>query len=272
MNPVLHALSLLTPYEIDIPKIRLGPNGDGGYVFADNLSPDQSILSYGISYEYRFDIEMANRGHRVFMFDHTIDGIDASSPNMAWFKEGVAGKTDERARLYSIQDHLGRHGITGDRLILKIDVEGAEIEVFETISDVTLKRFDQIVLELHDLYSLKDAGFRARFIAALSNLNRNFTLFHVHANNYDGPDALQPVDGMVVSNLLELSYIRTDTVSRSPNRTVYPSALDYPNVGMPDKLLWFYPFLPSIATANDFLLCEQRVSALHSLQSNGLPF
>ena len=70
---VFDALSLLTPYDVDIPKIRIGPKTDGGYVLLDRFEVGQPVLSYGISTEFQFDIEMAERGHCVYMFDHTID-------------------------------------------------------------------------------------------------------------------------------------------------------------------------------------------------------
>jgi FkbM family methyltransferase len=270
MNSVFEALSLLTPYDIDKPKRRIGPRGDGGYVFVDDITTDQTILSYGIGLEYRFDAEMAALGHQVYMFDHTIDGIDATHPNMRWFKEGV-GHTHPEARLYSIGDHLQRLSIRGDRLILKIDVEGAEFDAFAGLDDATLARFEQIVMEVHWLAHLEDPGYREAFVRMFKTLNRQFTLFHVHANNFDGPNGLAISGGLPVSNLLELSYVRTASVQRRPNRTLYPTALDFPNTGQKDKLLWFYPFLPTGADLQDFRLCEQRVDYVERMRLHGLP-
>ena len=96
MNPVVEALSLLTPFDIDKQKIRVGPNTDGGYILADDISADQTIISYGIGTEYRFEIEIAERGHDVYMFDHTIEAIQAENKKLHFFREGVAGCTDFR--------------------------------------------------------------------------------------------------------------------------------------------------------------------------------
>ena len=90
----------------------------------------------------------------------------------------------------------------------------------------------------------------------MAKLNRDFTLFHVHANNFDGADHFHVVDGMPTVNLIELSFIRTAKVRRSPSRTVYPTDLDAPNGEPRDKLLWIYPYFPtssdSIAFSNVF--------------------
>jgi hypothetical protein len=263
MNPVVQALALLTPYDIDRPKIRRGPATDGGYVFVDDISPDQAIVSYGISTEYSFDAEMAERGHDVYMFDHTIAGIHGTSNRMYFFREGVAGVTDPSASLYTIEDHLTRHRIAGDRLILKMDVEGAEFAALNALPECVLERFEQIVLEVHGLHQMEDFTYREKFCAVFRKLNRLFTLFHVHANNFDGPNGLHIVSGLPVSNLLELSYVRTGRVKSFPSRTLYPTSFDYPNVPKKDKLLWFFPFLPTSVGLESFAACEELVDLRH---------
>lgn len=266
MNPVIEALALLTPFDVDAQKVRIGPETDGGYVFIDSISTEQAILSYGISTEYRFDREMAERGHKVYMFDHTISGISDANPNMMWAKEGIAGVSRPEEALFSIEDHLERYNILGDRLILKMDVEGAEFDAIGLAPEVVLSRFEQIVIEVHGLNGLEDISFRRSFVRLFRKINRQFTLFHVHANNCDGPSGIAITGGLPVSSLLELSYIKSDAVKRFPSRTLYPTALDYPNVAQKDKLLWFFPFLPTSLSLNDFAICEDRVSLIDKLR------
>jgi hypothetical protein len=267
MNPIIEALSLLTPFDIDRPKIRIGPNTDGGYILVDRISPAQTIISYGIGTEYRFEIEMAERGHDVYMFDHTIEAIQAENKKLHFFREGVAGCTDISQNLFSIKDHLQRHQIWGYRLILKMDVDGAEFDALEAVPDDTLDRFEQIVLEVHWLNNLDDLAYRDRFRKIFRRLNSAFTLFHVHANNWDGPNGLAIVSGVPVSTMLELSYVRSACVHRRPSQTLYPTALDYPNVQGKDKLLWFYPFLPTLLGQESFAACAERVERLDCLES-----
>ena len=261
MYSVFDALSLLTPYDIDKPKVRLVPAEDGGYVFADDLAPDQPVMSYGIGKQYEFDRQMAERGHQVFMFDHTIRGIKAPHPNMHFFKQGVAGRTDAANDLYCLADHIAMNGITSDRIILKMDVEGAEYDALAAVDDATFDRIDQIVLELHGLKKLWRPKWLEAFVNTMTRLNGRFTLFHVHANNYDGRE-LHVLSGMPVCNVLELSYIRSSRVGRSPSTTVYPTPLDRPNRPWADKLLWFYPFLPTTAGIEAFRTGHDRNAAL----------
>ncbi len=260
---VIDALALLTPYDIDRRKVRIGPATDGGYVMVDSLHPSQTVISYGINTEYRFEQELAEAGHLVHMFDHTIDGIDAASDRMLFHREGVAGQSDPDNLLYSVADHLAKYQVHGRRMILKIDVEGAEFDALAALDDETLDRFEQIVMEVHNLYLIADHAFQRKFIQVFRKLNQSFTLFHVHANNCDGGDGLRIISGVPVSNLVELSYVRTTSVARSASRTVYPTYLDSPCIGERDKLLWFFPFAPSAAPQADYHACYDRVMLLH---------
>jgi hypothetical protein len=269
MNPIIEALSLVTPYDIDKPKVRIGPNGDGGYVFADDISSDQAVISYGISTEYRFDAEMARRGHKVYMFDHTIECVNISNDNMTFFKEGVAGVTKKSANLFSIEDHLAKYDIQGHQLILKMDVEGAEWDAINNTPDSVLDRFEQMTFEIHGFVHLGEDEFREKFVRMFRKINRLFTLFHVHANNHNGANGFDIVGGVPVSSLMEFTYIKTSSVRRSQSRTLYPTAYDYPCVGYKDKLLWFFPFMPTTASLADFALCENRTQLWTDLYNRG---
>jgi tetratricopeptide (TPR) repeat protein len=222
----------------------------------DVFSPDQAVLSFGLGGNVDFDLQMARSGHPIHMYDHTIADLPDEHPLFHYSKEGVAGASDPATALYSIEDHLARKGIAGDRLILKIDVEGAEWQTFHMMSDAVLARFEQIVIEIHCLTQIGDEGVRALVSEVLSKFNRHFTLFHIHANN-NAP--IRIVDGLPVCDVMELSYVKTDIVKRKPSRTTYPTALDAANkVGTSDYVLGFFPFLP-ISNATALKACADRV-------------
>jgi hypothetical protein len=243
---VFDALGLLTPYDVStFSKRRIGSACDGGYVLLDDFEHVSAIYSVGIGTEISFDEEFADMGKHVFMFDHTIDKPPRTHDNFHFFKQGIAAITDPSRAVYTIEHQirsLGHEG--GSDLLLKIDVEGAEFDVFPTMSLDTLRHFRQIALEIHDLFKLSEPNYRSRFVAALSNINNLFTLFHVHANNWAG---IGFVEGFLIADILELSFVRSDLVVRTPNKTIYPTAYDFPNQSpRPDYLLWFYPFFPVV--------------------------
>lgn len=239
---VFDVLSYLTPWDINIPKRRVGCIGDGGYIMADCLRPTQSVISYGIANEVSFDVELAEAGHKIWQFDHTIVGAPVTHPNITFTREGVAGTDQPDELLYTIETHAARLEIPRAGAILKMDVEGAEWEVLDGISPEALGQFDQILMEFHGMSRIVHPKFMKRFIDVMEKLNAQFTLFHVHANN---ARPLVSVDHFVTPGLIEVSYIRTDLVTREPSKTVYPTPMDSPNVaGRPDLRLWLYPFAP----------------------------
>jgi len=245
---VFEALSLLTPH--DLPgetKLRIGGPGDGGYVLVDRLRPGQAVMSFGVGPTIGFDLDLAARGHPVLLFDHTIDHLPAEHAGFTWYREGVSGESDPSRGLFTLADHMAKLPPGGEAPILKMDVEGAEWDVLTETPMGLLRRFEQIVIELHELPRLEERGFRSMAWKALATLSSAFTLCHVHANNFG---AIATVSGFPVPETLEVTYIRSDLVAPAPSTTFYPTALDSGNcLDWPDLPLWFYPFMPGSGAA-----------------------
>jgi hypothetical protein len=238
---VFEALSLLTPYDLPAEqKVRIGGPGDGGYVLVDRLRAAQPVMSFGVGPSVAFDLDMAERGHRVLLFDHTIASLPGEHAGFTWYPEGVAGAADPA-------DHMAKlpHGLEAP--ILKLDVEGAEWDVLTETPMGLLRRFEQIVVELHELPRLEERRFRSMAWKALATLSSAFTLCHVHANNFGG---IQTVCGFPIPDTLEVTYIRSDLVEVAASTTLYPTPLDTGNcLDWPDFPLWFYPFVPGTGKA-----------------------
>ncbi len=128
---VFDALSLLVPF--DLPrerKVRIGEPGDGSYVMVDRLRASQPVMSFGVGPSVEFETEMAERGHSVFMFDHTIDSLPATHPRFAWFREGITGGPRPEKGLFTLAEHMDKLP-SDSQPILKLDVEGAEWAVLD---------------------------------------------------------------------------------------------------------------------------------------------
>jgi hypothetical protein len=260
LRPMLDALALLTPYELEGEgKVRVGDRRhDGGYVFVDRLRPEQVVHSFGIGRNVAFDLDFAGRGHDVFLYDHTIEGPPRQHARFHFAREGIGGASLPGEPIHSLEDHLRRRGHARCDMILKLDVEGHEWRVFDETPQAVLLQFEQIVFEAHRLERL---GFREggqRMLRGLQRLAETHTLFHVHANNVRPPTL---VEGLPIPSLMELSYIRSDLVVRRPNRTVHPTALDRPNAsGRPETPLFFYPFLPMAAGPDETAAIAQQLA------------
>lgn len=237
-------LHLLTPWDVaPHGKIKYGnPYGDGGYVMLKSLRPGQVVYSFGIGRNPAFDLDLAGRGHEVYMFDHTIEALTVEHGNFRFYREGIGPADEGETRTHSLEHYMTRFGHTRDDMILKIDVEGAEWDSINAVPDARLRQFEQIVLEFHRLHLIEDVRLRGTVAGALEKLNRHFTLHHVHANNFAD---IATCGGLAVCPVIEASYVRTDLVERRPSRTVYPTGLDTPcQPGKRDILLTMFPFLP----------------------------
>ena len=113
-------------------------------------------------------------------------------------------------------------------LLLKMDVEGWEWDVFSECSSTLLDQFQQIVVEYHGLTrAAYEPGRFEEMIAVLEKLNRTHQVIHVHANSRS---ALVAVKRLVLPDLLEVTYIRrSDFAHRiESDQRVFPTALDEP--------------------------------------------
>lgn len=251
---VLTAVSMLAPSEIDLSKIRIGPACDGGYILADRFQRNP-ILSFGAGSDISFEIELADRGHEIFLFDHTVPVLPDSHHRVKHFLKGIAGSPTVDNLMVDLNGAIALAGLTNrNDLILKLDVEGCEFNALNAAQ--SLQSFEQIAIEIHWLWQLPDEDFRRYYNIMMSNLLKDFTIFHVHGNNCaslrfvggEMTDAGQ-MGGIPVLDVVELSLIRNDLVTRSENQTSYPTEFDFPNrPDRPDHILWFYPYNPLVSS------------------------
>lgn len=213
-------------------KIRVGnTDGDGGYVMVDDFSGITAALSLGIGLDISWDLQMASMGIEIHQFDHTVEpppGVEGN-PLLHFNRCGIAAENDPANRMRAIKEILATDlaAHPGD-LILKIDIDGHEWEVFDGMPDEVLKRFRQICVEIHNpLARPAQRGCRRRNLRVLGRLHRLFAPVHLHANNA-GP--VREICGMSVPKLLEITYLRRDGQDYSESRDLFPGPLDVPNV------------------------------------------
>lgn len=253
-----HALSQLRLYDINRPKYRVGNERDGAYIVVDQPA-DTDILSFGVNNDTSFEEAMAARGHRLFLYDHTIPGCPTDNSAFNFARVGICGGNAPGPDLMTLEQHMANIPDLSQRLMLKIDVEGAEWDVFSSIDAKTLARYDQIVAEFHWFRNLSDPNYANLITKSLEIINSQFTLYHVHANNCA---PILKVDGFFVADVIEVSYVRTSLIDRTPSKTVYPSELNKANrPDFYDHALLFYPFLPNSADQEQIDAMVRRVSA-----------
>jgi hypothetical protein len=194
---------------------RFGEPNDGGYLLCGNLlTGSRSAYSYGIA---GYDGWGCGISRRLNVPVHEYDCFDTRQPRCpggrpVFHPECVAGErtVDDTGRLFdTVASQVAKNGDDRHRLVVKMDVEGAEWEALLHIPDHVLQRIDQLVVEFHhegeaplsaimrrvrldqpltpQVWSVDD-----RAVRLLEHLKRFFHVAHVHVNNFTCTEGVAP--------------------------------------------------------------------------------
>ena len=204
-------------------KIRIGRKADGGYILLDDLNNIKIAYSFGISREISFDKELADKNIDVYMYDHTIKRLPFENSRFHWKKIGLSGIISNKTNLKTLPELLKENGHSKkNNIILKIDIESKEWEVFQNLPINILNQFKYIVGEFHISKRKK-----FNYYKILQKLQQTHQIFHLHCNNCG---KIIELDGYKICKLLEISFIKKSGYSFSKDNNKFPiDGLDYKN-------------------------------------------
>lgn len=224
-------LSLICPMQVkDAGMKRIGGNNDGGYVMLDEKLWGQvdAAYSFGVAYECSWDEAVAAHGIKIYMYDHTVTKPPKNNPRFNFVQSGITGfKTGERLKTLS-ECLADNHHQSCENMILKIDIEDCEWDVFDQVEGEVINQFSQIVIEFHSVLPAIHGVNYEKVKRCLEKINLTHQSIHIHANNYSMPLS---ICGLTLADSLEVSYVRKkDYGDRflTSNR-IYPTEHDRPN-------------------------------------------
>jgi hypothetical protein len=227
---------IVTPHEF----VRIGRDHDGGYIMCQDLIAGNIAYSFGINDDVSWDMDMARRGFDVFMYDHTISKLPENDDHFNFFRTGITGH-EETEELKTLKTLVERNGHSNNiDMILKMDVEGSEWDVFSSIDDDLLVRFSQIVIEIHNFESISDNTLYSKMEKSLTKLQTYFAPVHIHANNFCD---LFIIDGIFVPPVFEITYVARSKLGTRRSSKTFPTPFDQPNnINRPDIQLGSFRF------------------------------
>jgi hypothetical protein len=230
---IIDLLSPLTPRRsVSFDKIRVGCKGDGGYVMLDDFTGVSAALSFGIARECSWDTAIAKREIDVYQYDHTVDG-PPTVPRFRFFKRRIAAVPSDQTE--SLGSVLAKLPSTAERVILKVDIEGAEWDTFDAATLQELTRFAQITSEFHHFENAADPAWHDRARRVLAKLRSAFDVVHVHANN---TAPLHVIANVPVPCVFELTLVNKAMYECQETDEIFPTPLDQPSWnGRPDIFL-----------------------------------
>jgi len=210
------------PISTDKGLIRVGPEGDGGYLLPDDLEGIEALVSPGVGNKQGFDLYFANLGIKVFMADASVDGPIESHPNFFFMKKFL-GVFDNH-KYISMEAWYNKMNVkTGSDLLLQMDIEGSEYEVLYNIPHHILKQFRIIVIEFHDLDMLWNRQFFNRFKNVFLRLLHSYYVVHNHPNNCCPSFKRGKIE---IPPVLEITLYRKDRANKVGYINNFPHNLD----------------------------------------------
>ena len=231
-NQNFDIINVFCPMEVKgKKKIRIGKNGDGGYIILDDFENVKIAYSFGISNEVSFDQALADKNIDIFMYDHTISNLPYENPKFHWKKIGLSSKNNSEQNLKMLNELIIENGHTKEKnMILKLDIESSEWEVFKDISSDILKQFKFIVAEFH--FNKENKLIQ---LEILKKIKITHQIFHLHCNNCS--NEIIYFEGYYICPLLEISFIQKEGYIFSKFNSSFPiDGLDYKNCANNEQL------------------------------------
>ena len=221
MDDIIDYKSLLQPHELlDDDLIRLGSNGDGGYVVPKKAIENCNLLiSLGVGTNCSFDLAYINRNKnaKVIFYDGTVDSV----PNYSAFRKDSFDFKRENISEENVANILEA---STEEYFLKMDIEGGEYSLLfiENPKDV-LRNCRCIATEIHwiDDKNNKFANLMRLFELA------NFKIVHLHGNVCGGTFSY---NGLNIPKVIELTFLKKEYVGEKKNSTFPISGLDFANM------------------------------------------
>ena len=176
---------------------RFGEANDGGYLMCGNLLTGiESGYSYGISGYDKWGCDVSST-LRVPV--HQYDCFNLTEPACPGGKTvfhaecvGPTAETIEGRAFDTIENQFRKNGDGAKRIVLKIDVEGAEWDSLLATPDEVLQRIDQLAIEFHWELDKSQWVRQERYTRLVRRLKQFFEVAHIHFNNASCVDELSP--------------------------------------------------------------------------------
>lgn len=220
---------------ISVDLIRIGGDGDGGYLVPNILGDISHCFSPGVDYTSDFESHLSKSYNiRSFMADASVDSAPFSDPNFFFCKKFLGNRDDDDIITLSSWMEANLEG-DEEGIILQMDIEGSEYDVLTFESDDTLKKFSVMVIEFHGLGQIGNKHFFQMFSSIFEKIYRNFSICHVHPNNCCGIFVSGEIE---FPRVIEVTFLRNDFVEEENNglKISLPHKLDRKNVKTKDDI------------------------------------
>jgi hypothetical protein len=126
--------------------VQVGSKHDGGYFLPKDFTKTDSLISAGIGTNMDFERDLASYLHHGHLFDASIEQPSLLPKNFIFHKKHIGSFSS--GEVVALKDIIRR---TAGQIILKLDVEGSEYQVLDSLENSDLDRCPIIVCEFHNM-------------------------------------------------------------------------------------------------------------------------
>lgn len=217
-----HLINRLRPVKTNFELVRIGPNGDGGYLLPNDLENIEALFSPGVGKISGFENQCTKFGMKVFLADKSVDAPAISNENFIFDKKFIGATVNED--FLTVDEWVNKSNLSDKLdLMLQMDIEGYEYEALFSLSNKLMDRFRIIVLEFHELNLLFSKPFFDKFSTVFDKILQTHECVHIHPNNCcksfkKGDIEIPPV--------MEFTFLRKDRIKEKTYAMSFPHDLD----------------------------------------------
>jgi len=200
-------ISVLAPWKYKGEIDRYGGAGDGSYIIPTDIVNKKSFLvSGGLGDNNNFEIQLARSGIKGFQIDNSISKPPKNHKNLNFVSKTLGALDDEESiSLKTLINNVS----TNKAVIVKLDIEGGEIEALRNLPKNILQKITCLSMELHSISSLHDDN---QILEMLKYLNRSgFRSIYLQANN---GCLTYIMSGYLIPDNMEVTFVKKNRVTK----------------------------------------------------------
>lgn len=224
---IVKLIESLHPVQTQNELIRLGPNGDGGYLVPNDLDGIEACYSPGVDTMSEFELACLKHGMNIYMADGSVEkpNIDLPEDQYSFIKKYIGCLNND---VYTTLDDWVKSTSSTETtdLLLQMDIEGGEYHSLMNLSSSLLNRFRIMAIEFHSLDQLWDPYFFYFAKPIFDKILQTHVCVHIHPNNCQRTSSKLGVEIPVVA---EFTFLRKDRIKTMSYASNFPHSLDYDN-------------------------------------------
>ena len=203
--------------------VRIGKNGDGGYLMPSILKQIDYCFSAGVGKITSFEDHLLQYKIKSFLADGT---VNYNGPH-DFLKKNINHYNDKKNITLDVWINKKLKNKVNNNLLLQMDIEGAEIETLYQTDIEILKRFKCIIIEFHNFdYIVNSLGLKI-YSQIFSKILKNHLTVHIHPNNSNFSTL---INGCKIPKIMEFTFINKNIIKYSkPITYKLPHELDQKN-------------------------------------------